>query len=373
MTLDANLIMSKIADYTNIPPITMAYAALTILLSAITSYIRTQSYKELVQNTPDILFEDIIIPSLQLVPSHIVFHPWTLWTSTFVETSPFQFISGLVIVYFGITFLETQWNPKSSNDDAMDEITEYLNAQKPVSETLKFTTIVITVSNLSALLVVSLINIMRGTSEFLNNPLQYGFYIMLLPISVVAKQMIPEANIRVLSMFKFRSKRMALILLIASLLLSLVKRSMSPFFPALISFLVSWYYLRYIQITPGMNADILPTSSSSNPSIPPQSSTTIRGDPSDTFALVEFFPEVMKPTLRPLFDGFYQISVLLGIVRPWNDDDVDIGNLRSNLRFSGAAGASSIKNETHTSSASSDERRKQIALKVLEESVDRKN
>ena len=372
MSMDANTVMAKITEYTNIPPITMAYEALTILLSATTSYIRTQSYKELVQSSPNLVFDDIIIPSLQLVPSHIVFHPWTLWTSTFVETSPFQFISGLVIVYFGITFLESQWNPTSGNDDSMDDISQYLNSQKPVSETLKFTTVVITVSNLTILLLVSLINILSGTAESLNRPLQYGFFIMVLPISVVAKQLIPEANIKVLSIFKFRLKRLSLVLLASSLALSLGRRSLSPFLPAFVSFLVSWYYLRYIQITPAMNADILPTATSSNPSIPPQSSTNIRGDPSDTFALVEFFPEMIKPTLRPIFDGFYQVSVLLGIVRPWNDDDVDIGNLRSNLRFSGAS-AATTKTTVNQADSSNDERRKQIALKVLQQSVERQD
>ncbi|ONH72123.1 Rhomboid-like protein 19 [Pichia kudriavzevii] len=129
-----------------------------------------------------------------------------------------------------------------------------------------------------------------------------------------------------------------------------------------------------------MNGTILPVSGGSS-----LNSDTIRGDPSDTFALVEFFPDVLKPTLRPLFEGFYQLSVLLGIVRPWNDDDVDIGNLRSNLRVSGPSLANkrtnsstfmnttgnskNLKSETDDEIA---ERRKQIALKVLEETANKK-
>lgn len=354
MKIDMDLISNLAIKYTTIPLITLVYLALTITLSTITSYVRTQSYKELVVQNPSLLFDDIVIPALQLVPSHIVFHPWTLFTSTYVETSPFQFIVGVIIIYFGITFLESQWNPQSL-DDEPEDVTTLLNSQSPISETLKFTTFVVIVANFICLLLVSLINISKGTSQLLNNPLQYGLYIFLLPVAVVAKQLTPERNIKVFTLLKFRLKRLPFILLSLSLLLSVIKQSLSPLLPAYVTFITSWYYLRYIQISPAINT-VLPTPNNTSASI-------IRGDPSDTFSLVEFFPDVVKPTLKPVFDGFYQIAVLLGVVRAWNDDDVDIGNMRSNMRVSGTS-----KNQG-SSSAEDDERRKKIALKMLGDAV----
>lgn len=370
-------VSAHVQKLTTLPPITLVLLAITIFLSAVTSYIRTQSYKLLVEKNPNLLFDQVIIPSLQLVPSHILFHPWTLITSSFVETSPFQFLAGLAIIYFGITFLESQWNASSVNSDSVDEISIYLSSpsQQPVSETWKFLHFVIIISNFFSLLIVSFIHVFNGTSEALNHPLQYGLFILVVPISVVAKQLIPERNIRVLSFFKFRIKRLPFILLSLSLLLSVLRMKLSPAIPAFITFLTTWYYLRYLQISPAINSNILPTATPSA-----SSNSSNRGDPSDTFSLVEFFPELLKPTLKPFFDGFYQISVLLGIVRPWNDDDIDIGNLRSNLRVSGnptiTSRQTSLVNNTQATnqnftSAEIDERRKQIALKVLEQSTEK--
>lgn len=368
-------ISSRVLSITALPLITILYIAVTILLTAITSYVRTQSYKSLISSNPELTFDDIIIPALQLVPNKFVFHPWTIWTSAFVETSPFQFLSGLVILYFGLTFLEAQWNPKSvteaedpDNND-VNNITQYLNSQQPLSETLKFTSIVIILSNFGCLFIITFIALIRGKMENLSSPFHYGLYILVLPFTAVAKQLTPETNIKMLSLFKFRLKRVPFILLSLSLIISIVRGNLSPFLPAFVSFFTAWFYLRYFQISPAINAfEILPAPGTSSSS----TTSATRGDPSDTFALVEFFPELVKPYVKPIFDGFYQLSVLLGIVRPWNDEEVDIGNLRSNLRVSGNPNLKhkSLSAPSTTASSDIDERRRQVALKVLEQSVD---
>lgn len=360
MPVDMDALSSRVSALTILPVITIVYLGITILLSAITSYVRTQSYKSLIKSNPQLLFDDIIIPSLQLVPSHFIFHPWTLWTSTFVETSPFQFIFGLFIIYFGLTFLESQWNPSSISDDSLNNIGQYWNSQQPISETLKFTTIVVIISNFVCTVLVTMGNMIYGSTENLNLPLQYGLFILILPLSVVAKQLTPETNIKILTLFKFRLKRLPFILITMSIIFSIVKRSASPFLPAFISFITSWCYLRYIQISPVINySEILPS-----PAV--QSKNTVsRGDPSDTFAFVEFFPDLVKPYAKPILEGLYQLSVLLGLVRSWNDEEVDMGNLRNKLRAS--------DNNSGAPNTNADERRRQVALKVLEQSVERKD
>lgn len=373
MAFDMESLSNQVSQFTSLPVITLVYLAITVTLSAITSYVRTQSYKHLIAGNPELVFEDIIIPSLQLVPAHFVFHPWTIWTSAFVETSPFQFISGLIIVYVGMTFLESQWNPKSlsaANDEASSNITHYLSSQQPLSEALKFTSIIIIISNLVCIVLITLSNLLYGSLSNLNLPLHYGLYILVLPFATVAKQLTPETNIRVLSLFKFRLKRLPFILLTLTLAISVIKGNAAPFLPAFVSFFTSWCYLRYFQFSPAINAfEVLPSPVSQAGSV----NTPSRGDPSDTFALVEFFPDLAKPYVKPLFDGIYQLSVLLGLVRPWNDEEVDIGNIRSTFRVSGTQGITTSKPTSGDPISSDiDERRRQVALKVLEQSVDPK-
>ena len=371
MAFNIDAISNRVTELTSLPVITLSYLAITVALSTITSYVRTQSYKNLIASNPQLVFDDIIIPSLQLVPSHFVFHPWTIWTSAFVETSPFQFISGLIILYVGMTFLESQWNPRSSDDEeASNNITQYLNSQQPLSETLKFTTIIIVISNLICIILITLFNLLNGSLENLNLPLHYGLYILVLPFATVAKQLTPETNIRVLSLFKFRLKRLPFILLTLTLIMSITRGTGAPFLPAFVSFFTSWCYLRYFQISPAINAfEVLPS-----PVSQPKTANAIsRGDPSDTFALVEFFPDLAKSSVKPIFDGIYQLSVLLGVVRPWNDEEVDMGNMRSTFRVSGTQGIkTSNSNVSNPVSSDIDERRRQVALKVLEQSVDPK-
>ena len=109
MALSFNTVANGIE---NTPPITIAFVTLTVLLSTITSYIRSSTYDSLKGSNPSLLWEDIVIPALQVVPSQVLFNPWTLWTATFVEITPHQFMIGLVIVWFGVTWLEQHWNSK---------------------------------------------------------------------------------------------------------------------------------------------------------------------------------------------------------------------------------------------------------------------
>lgn len=345
--LDFNAISNQIEKT---PPITAVFVTLTIILSTVTSYIRSNSYDSLRVSDPSILWEDIVIPGLQVVPAQVVFHPWTLWTATFVEITPHQFIIGLIIMWFGVTWLEEHWNPKyndstnSSNSSADKTL---------VPETFKFLSIVTIFTNLISVLVIIIVNtLITPTPELLSHPLGYGVYNFILPLAVVAKQLQPERNVKLFSKFKFRLKRLPFILLSSSLILSILLMRSWPILPAFVSFLVSWGYLRYFQVI--ADSSILPDS---------RSGIAI-GDASDTFDMVEFFPEVSKAYLKPFFNACYEGVVLLGVVRPWNDDDVESGNLRSRNRV---VRTSTVSNSS--SGTTGDERRKQMGLKILEGST----
>ncbi|GMF08382.1 unnamed protein product [[Candida] boidinii] len=216
---------------------------------------------------------------------------------------------------------------------------------------------------------------------------------------VVLKQQSPEHSIKLFNGFlKLRIKQLPLLLLILSLTISLlITKSLFPYIPIANSFYISWFYLRYIQVN--SLSELLPTSESSSSgentngddasrNISNSSSNSIvRGDASDTFAFIQFFPDFIKPYLKPICRFFYHSSVFLGIIKGFNDDDIESSNLRSIKRFnsrnvSGIDTASNLfsalsftsnqsQNKPNTDENAKDvaERRRQFALKVLEERV----
>ena len=79
------------------------------------------------------------------------------------------------------------------------------------------------------------------------------------------------------------------------------------------------------------------------------------GDASDTFQLIYFFPDLIKPILRPFFNFIYNVVVVkFKVIKPFHDIDIDIGNTIAESR-----GAKKIMTV--------EERRRQLALQVLEE------
>lgn len=310
-----------------IPTITYIAVSTSISLSALATYLKIQSFNLLVVTNPKITLNDIVLPHLQLIPSKVIFNPWTLLISNFIQTTPFNFLSCIIILFLSINFLYHQWY-----SDFLDQTT---------SEILKFLSFIIILTNFTCLILSIIINLfILNNSNYLQLPLNLNLFILILPISIVAKQLKPETNIKILSFFKFRFKKLPFILLSCSLVLSLLKLSYIPFLPILLSFLNSWFYLRYIQKNNFNN-------------------TSINGDPSDIFKLVDFFPDSFKIVLNPLFNSIYNLSILLGLINYWNDDDIDNANLNSINRL----------NNSNSSNTNIDERRKQIALKILQQNV----
>lgn len=79
------------------------------------------------------------------------------------------------------------------------------------------------------------------------------------------------------------------------------------------------------------------------------------GDASDTFQLIYFFPDLVKPILRPIFDSTHRVFIKLKLIRPFQTDEVDRSNAVAEQR-----GAKKISDPV-------EERRKQLALQVLQE------
>ena len=117
----------------------------------------------------------------------------------------------------------------------------------------------------------------------------------------------------------------------------------------MVTFFASWSYLRFFQKLAPLNCPSLPTTNSQG------GQEILVGDASDTFQLIYFFPDLIKPILRPIFNFIYNVVVVkFKVIKPFHDIDIDIGNTIAENR-----GAKKIMTV--------EERRRQLALQVLEE------
>lgn len=316
-----------------------------ILLGLLTSIsglllvLKYESYRSLLAATNEpIKFHDVRIPFIQLIPRSTIFNPWVLVLAIFAEISIFTFILSATILYVGSKFTERFWG--------------YL-------EVIKFILIIGTITNLFTIVLAIISNIIREDAKNMDQPLGGGisYYFAFL---VVFKQLIPEHNIVLFQgLVNFRVKHVPFALLIIFTLWSIfISKSMYPAVPSIGSFFVSFFYLRFFQ------------SLSTEPNLPlsnndASNSSVITGDASDTFQLIEFFPNVTKPILTPVFNQVYEVSVLLGIITPFNDESVEQSNLRAQKRQEQV-------NQNHKNVANSvAERRRQVALQVIEDRINK--
>lgn len=288
-------------------------------------------------SSSDTKFHDIQVPYLQLIPRYTIFYPWVVLTAIFAEITVFSLVISASVLIVSTRYVEKFWGFR---------------------EVIKFITVVGTITNLTTTLVTIVSNVLRGDSSGMDKPLGGGisYYFGFL---VVLKQLIPEHNIVLFQgLVNFRVKHLPFMGLCICFLWSLIiSRSLYPLLPSANSFIISYTYLRFYQAFPV--DPILPISASGN------DASIIVGDASDTFQLVSFFPNTLKPYLGIVFDKLYELSVFLGVVTPFNDDIIEQGNLRAQKRLEHI-------NQTNKSVANSvAERRRQVALQVIEDRINK--
>lgn len=279
--------------------------------------------------------QSFLVPYIQLIPRYAIFYPWVFATAIFAETSIVGFLVSLAVLVVATRYVEKFWGYK---------------------EVLKYIFLVGILTNFVTVIVVIIINMLRGNVKGMNQPLGGGasYYMGFL---VVLKQVIPEHNVVLFQgLVNFRVKHFPFILLVLAFVWSIVFKSFYPIFPATFSFIVSYNYLRFVQ---SFYADsLLPTV---NPaSLGNADTSIIRGDASDAFQLIEFFPSALKPILEPVINGVYDISVLLSLIAPFDEDAIELSNIRVQTMSQQAVDASKKSN-------SDADRRRQVALQVIEE------
>lgn len=282
---------------------------------------------------------DLIIPYVQLVPRYAIFYPWVFFTAIFAETSIVAFIVSLAVLYVATSYVEKFWGFK---------------------EVVKFILIIGTITNFSTVLVTIVSNIFRGDVLGMDKPLGGGisYYFGFL---VVLKQLIPEHNVVLFQgLVNFRVKHLPSLMLLIAGVWSGVARSLYPFVPSVYSFFVSYIYLRFFQSL--FSDPILPVTSATGDQT---NSSVVRGDASDAFQLVEFFPSVLKPYLSVVINAIYDVFVLLGLVTPFNEEVIEQSNIRAQKLSEQASQASKLIANSVA------ERRRQVALQVIEDRISR--
>lgn len=325
----------------DIPLSTEILLGLLTSISAFLFVIKYRIFKDSqTSGSEELNFHDILVLFIQLVPSTTLFNPWVILLAIFAEISIVSFIFSFLVLFVGSRFVERFWGRM---------------------EVIKFVLIVGSVTNLITVLIAIISNLIREDAKNMNTPLGGGisYYFGFL---VVFKQLIPEHNIVLFQgLVNFRVKHVPFaLLIILGLWSAIISQSLYPAVPSTVSFFASFIYLRFFQAL--RTEPILPVVSNDS-----SSGSVLIGDASDTFQLIEFFPAVTKPYLGPVFNQVYELSVLLGIVTPFNDETVQQSNTRAQKRLEQV-------NQSNKSIASSvAERRRQIALQVIEDRINKEH
>lgn len=125
---------------------------------------------------------------------------------------------------------------------------------------------------------------------------------------------------------------------------------------SLFGFLTSWIYLRFFRITEM-------TSSATG-----GEGSTMKGDASDTFAFVAFFPDAMHPFLSPVCDGIYATLVQLRLCSPFSDEAIEAGNESAASRSEGLPSIMDGRGGGSGGGRRAEaERRRALALKALDQ------
>ena len=180
--------------------------------------------------------------------------------------------------------------------------------------------------------------------------LEAGFLVSL-------KQLVPEHTVSIFKgVFRMRIKHFPAVFVLANMLSGPLLGTDTALWLSLFGFLTSWIYLRFFRIS-----EISSTATAGDGSV-------MKGDASDTFAFVAFFPDAVHPVLAPICDGIYNTLVQLRLCTPFSNEAIEAGNESAASRSE--AGLPSIMNSRGSGGGgrrAEAERRRALALKALDQ------
>ena len=292
----------------NVPPGTRILSAALLALSTLLFLLRLRT------GLGFSTLSAVQFPWLVIVPGASFWYPWTLITASFCESSILEFLVSIVSLPLAARYLERQWG---------------------AVELIKFSVVVLVGSNIIAWgLQLLLFAVFR--KEVLIWGIQFhGLQALQTAFLVAFTQLIPEHQVQVLSgAFKLRIKDLPMLYVTVSNVMCIIGYT-SPWILIQFGWLISWAYLRFFQVN----------------------ESGYRGDRSDAFAFVNWFPPFAHKPVQFISTTLFDLFVKIKVVQPWTGGDY--GDLES-APINGQA-------PPQGSSRAEAERRRAMALKALDQ------
>ncbi|KAI1930485.1 hypothetical protein LOZ66_002592 [Ophidiomyces ophidiicola] len=313
----------------NIPPFTRGILTAICALSFLYGVARWRQFGQ-VPDPPPVAY-------LVLVPARVLYYPWTLLCSTFVEQNIFTAIISGATIFYGGKYLERSWSS---------------------TEFAKFVFVITLLSNTAVVFLYLIGSAITGQPSIAGKSMCGGVAIQA-GFLVAFKQLVPEHTVTILrGIVKMRVKHFPAIFLVLNAIGAIVVGTYAMFNLSWLGFLIGWTYLRFYKYQP----DLSGTSTNS---------LGIKGDASETFAFACFFPDVIQLPISFAADRIYSLFVALRICVPFSAEDIASGNEQAIAR--GEAGLPSLFNSTGRQEIRSmakreeAERRRALALKALDQ------
>ena len=149
-----------------------------------------------------------------------------------------------------------------------------------------------------------------------------------------------------------RVKHFPAVFILANMLSGPLLGTDTAFWLSLSGFVVSWVYLRFYKRTEVIGGD------------GEGEGTMMRGDASDTFAFVAFFPDALHPVLAPMSDGMYALLVQMKLCVPFTEEAIESSN---QSRSQGLPNIMNARPGQAGGRRAEAERRRALALKALDQ------
>lgn len=376
-----------------LPPLTKVMVVLLVVLSSVVTLLRYYQYSVVVkamndhdrmlldassseeitdgrnfppdQKTLDELPhpQDLYVPLLTIVPGKsMVYYPWILITSSFVEQNVLSFILTIAILLYGGRYCEHVWGSV--------ELSRFMLIQTVVPNCIALLFYLFIYSIKDPQSSKAIITICGGTSII------SGFL-------VAFKQLVPEHTIVLFKgRIKFRVKQLPILFLGMSTFLGIIGSDLYAIM-AWTGFFTSWIYLRFFRVTytdpllpfnsNSTAASVVSSYEHSNPS-----GIRIKGDASGSFALSGFFPPPATEYVDKMANSMFSLLLALHICSPFTAAEIEAANMRTAARVSQfglqtaqpPATKPPQQNRYPRGSARAEaERRRALALKALEQRV----
>ncbi|KAK4047926.1 hypothetical protein OIV83_005110 [Microbotryomycetes sp. JL201] len=297
------------ATVLSLPPATRALTLLLITCSTLLFLTRvTQAPRDVKQALGA---SDGMVDWLVVTPGNVMWYPWTLLTSSFVENNLIEFLFSLLTLPLAGRYLERVWGQL---------------------EFLKFVAVVVVASNIVACVVSYIEAVVLGNPAlFLYGMSYHGLMALQTGFLVAFTQLIPEHQVQMLGgLFKMRVKSLPMLYVTVSNVACLLGYQ-SPWILIQFGWLISWFYLRFIKINEGGE---------------------FRGDRSETFSFAAWFPPFAQKYVSQLTNFVFNLAVRFKILTPW--PDLESGSTVGYTAVPGGARAEA-------------ERRRALALKALDQ------